>query len=97
MVFDVGTYNHYRGSVVIWFHSGPVSPTKHHISLDKGVLIPDGSVSFHVYLDAGTPEVPMNIMEALLINNQGKKIAHWDTTMLSSMPIIDFKNDYAYK
>ncbi|HFZ9112111.1 TPA: TQO small subunit DoxD [Salmonella enterica subsp. diarizonae serovar 50:k:z35] len=96
VVFDIGTYHHYRGSVVTWFHSGPVSPTKHHISLDSGVLNADGSVSFHAYLDAGTPEAPMSIMEAWLINRQGQKIAHWDTAMLSAIPVADFKNDYAY-
>ena len=58
VIFDVGTYNYYRGSVVTPFHSGPVSPTKHHLALRDAALLPDGSARFHVYLDAGTPEAP---------------------------------------
>jgi thiosulfate dehydrogenase [quinone] large subunit len=53
LVFDIGTYNYYRGSVVTPFHGGPVSPTKHHLSLSEARMLPDGSVRFHVYLDAG--------------------------------------------
>jgi len=30
VIFNVGTYNYYRGSVLTSFHGGPVSPTKHH-------------------------------------------------------------------
>ena len=33
VLFDVGAYNYYRGSVVTPFHGGPVSPTKHHLTL----------------------------------------------------------------
>jgi thiosulfate dehydrogenase (quinone) len=33
VIFDVGTYNYYRGSVLTPFHGGPVSPTKHHLTL----------------------------------------------------------------
>ncbi|EIM5533583.1 quinol oxidase, partial [Salmonella enterica subsp. enterica] len=56
----------------------------------------DGSVSFHAYLDAGTPEAPVNIMDAWLINSQGEKVFHWDTRMLSSVPAANFRNDYDY-
>lgn len=33
VIFDVGTYSYYRGSVVTPYHHGPVSPTTHHITL----------------------------------------------------------------
>jgi len=45
VVFNVATYDHYRGSVYTAFHSGPVSPSKHHISLNNATLLPDGAVS----------------------------------------------------
>jgi len=61
LVFDIGTYSYYRGSVVTPFHGGPVSPTKHHLTLSDARLLPDGSVRFHVYLDAGTPEAPVHV------------------------------------
>src|SRR6202166_2404601 len=48
VIFDVGTYNYYRGSVLTPFHGGPVSPTKHHLTLSQAELLPDGSVRFHV-------------------------------------------------
>src|SRR6266550_6159915 len=41
VVFNVATYDHYRGSVVTPFHGGPVSPSKHHLDLTDGVLLPD--------------------------------------------------------
>jgi len=56
VIFNVGTYNYYRGSVLTSFPAEPVSPTKHHLTLSRAELLPDGSVRFHVYLDAGTPE-----------------------------------------
>ena len=42
LVFNVGTYNYYRGSVVTPFHGGPVSPTKHHLTFSGAGLLPDG-------------------------------------------------------
>jgi hypothetical protein len=51
VVFNVATYNYYRGSVVTAFHGGPVSPAKHHLALADGAVLPDGSVRFHAYLN----------------------------------------------
>ena len=96
VIFDVATYNYYRGSVVTPFHSGPVSPTKHHLSLTRAVLNSDGSVSFHVYLDAGTPEAPVHVVTASLLDAGKEPVAHWDTATLSSMPKTAFVNDYDY-
>jgi thiosulfate dehydrogenase (quinone) len=31
VVFNVATYNYYRGSLITPFHGGPVSPGKHHL------------------------------------------------------------------
>ncbi|EHX5358773.1 quinol oxidase [Salmonella enterica] len=96
VVFNVGTYSHYRGSVVTPYHHGPVSPTTHHISLTGGELHADGRVSVHAYLDAGTPEAPEHIMDAWLKDADGNVVMHWDTAMLSAIPAENFSNDYAY-
>ena len=67
VLFDVGTYSYYRGSVLTPFHGGPVSPTKHHLSINPLSMTSDGGVSFHVYLDGGTPEAPAHVMKAVLL------------------------------
>src|SRR5580692_5721329 len=43
LVFDIGTYSYYRGSVVTPIHAGPVSPTKHQLALSNATLLPDSS------------------------------------------------------
>ena len=96
LVFDVGTYSYYRGSVVTPFHGGPVSPTKHHLTLSEARLLPDGSVRFHVYLDAGTPEAPVHVVAADLLDANNQPVAHYDAAALSALPKAAFANDYAY-
>src|SRR5258706_3447585 len=94
-LFDVGTYSYYRGSVLTPFHGGPVSPTKHHLTLTQADLVP-GGVRFHVYLDAGTAEAPEHVVSADLLDGQQHAVAHWDAAQLSKLPKSDFANDYAY-
>ena len=96
VLFNVGTYNYYRGSVYSAFHSGPVSPTKHDYALTNGVLMPDGSVRFHAYLDAGTPEEASHIVAAALMQN-GTAVETWDAAALSKLPKTAFQNDFAYQ
>jgi thiosulfate dehydrogenase [quinone] large subunit len=96
VIFDVGTYSYYRGSVVTPFHGGPVSPTKHHLALSQAELLPDGNVRFHVYLDAGTPEAPAHVVAAELLNGEKDSVAAWNAAQLSKLPKTDFTNDYAY-
>lgn len=95
-VFDVTTYSHYRGSVITPFHGGPVSPTIHHLSLDNALIDDKGNVRFHVYLDAGTPEAPVHVVRASLLDEQKKTLFHWDAQALSALPASAFVNDYAY-
>ncbi len=95
-IFDIGTYSYYRGSVITWFHGGPVSPTKHHLSLAHAVLNSDGGVRFHVYLDAGTPEAPVHVLAASLLDAHMQPVAHWDAAALSEIPKAAFVNDYPY-
>ena len=96
LVFDVGTYNYYRGSVVTPFHGGPVSPTKHHLTLSDAKLLPDGAIRFHVYLDGGTPEASVHVIAADLLGAENQPVAHYDAAALSALPKTDFANDYAY-
>ena len=96
VLFNVGTYNHYRGSVYSAFHSGPVSPTKHNYALANGVLMADGSVKFHAYLDGGTPEEVSHIVNAALLQN-GQQVEVWNTAALTALPKSAFQNDFAYQ
>ncbi len=96
VLFVVLTYNDFRGSVITPFHGGPVSPSKHHVSLSAGKLGADGAVRFTAYLDAGTPAEPANIIRAELIGAQGRVIEAWDGAVLAALPKTAFANDYAY-
>jgi thiosulfate dehydrogenase (quinone) len=95
-IFNVGTYSYYRGSVLTPFHGGPVSPTRHHLTLSQADLLPDGSVRFHVFLDAGTPEAPVHVVAADLLDTAKHPVAHWNADLLSKLPKSDFANDYLY-
>jgi thiosulfate dehydrogenase (quinone) len=96
VVFNVATYNYYRGSVVTPFHGGPVSPGKHHLSLTDGVVLPNGAVRFHAYLDGGTPAAPSNVMTAALKSDNGTVLEQWDGTALSHLPTSAISNEFAY-
>src|ERR1700688_2395377 len=96
VVFNVRTYNYYRGSVVTSFHGGPISPTKHHLSLTEGVVLPTGAVRFHAYLDGGTPAAPSNVMTAVLKSSDGSVLEQWDGTALSHLPASAISNEFAY-
>ncbi|WP_081771641.1 TQO small subunit DoxD [Paraburkholderia nodosa] len=94
--FDVGTYNYYRGSVLTPFHSGPVSPTAHHVTLSDAVVTAGGNVRFHATLDAGTPEAPIHIVRAALLDPNNTPVVQWSAEALSTLPKSAFSNDYAY-
>ncbi|MHB8249281.1 MAG: TQO small subunit DoxD [Acidithiobacillus sp.] len=94
----VGTYSYYRGSVITPFHGGPVSPSKHHLSLSNAVILKDGSLRFQAYLDAGTPAEPSHILRIELQQTQdGRIVGTWDTRTLSNLPKKSFQNDYPYQ
>lgn len=98
VVFIVATYSYYRGSVVTPFHGGPVSPAKHHWSLGNASLRPDGAVTFHAYVNAGTAAEPSNVVEVMLINNRsGSRVEMWVGSVLSSLPKSAFNNDFRYQ
>jgi uncharacterized membrane protein YphA (DoxX/SURF4 family) len=96
LAFNIGTYSYYRGSVVTPFHSGPVSPTRHHFALSNGVLLPDGGVKFQIYLDGGTPEAPAHIMKAELTGSETEVLETWNTETLTQLPADSIQNDFAY-
>jgi hypothetical protein len=96
VIFNVATYNYYRGSVVTPFHGGPVSPGEHHLSLTDGVVLPSGAVRFHAYLDGGTPAAPLNVMTAALKSHDGSVLELWDGAALSHLPASAISNEFAY-
>ena len=96
LAYNIGTYSYFRGSVVTPYHSGPVSPTLDHFALSNGVVLPDGGVRFHIYLDGGTPEAPAHIMKAELIGNGGQAVETWNTDQLTRLPADSIRNDFAY-
>src|ERR1700730_7536074 len=96
LVFSIGTYSYYRGSVVTPFHSGPVSPTRHHFALSNGALLPNGGVKFKIYLDGGTPEAPAHIMKAELTGGENEPLETWNTETLTRLPAVSINNDFAY-
>ena len=96
LAFDIGTYSYYRGSVVTPYHTGPVSPSRHHFALSNGALLPDGGVKFQIYLDGGTPEAPAHIMKAELASGDGPPLESWDTETLTRLPPGSIHNEFAY-
>ena len=96
ILFVVSTYHYYRGSVVTPFHSGPVSPSKHHVTLSAAVVRGDGGVSFHAYLDGGTPAVPAHIVRIVLRGPDGRTVETWNGASLEALPKSAFSNDYLY-
>jgi thiosulfate dehydrogenase [quinone] large subunit len=96
VVFNVATYDYYRGSVITAFHAGPVSPSKHHLSLTDGVVLPNGVVRFHAYLDGGTPAAPSNVMAAVLKSADGTVLEQWDGSDLSRLPTSSIVNEFGY-
>ena len=96
LAYDIGAYSYYRGSVVTAYHSGPVSPTQDHFTLSDGMVLPDGGVRFHIYLDGGSPTVPAHIMKAELIGTDGQSIESWNTDALTRLPPTSIRNDFRY-
>ena len=96
VLFVVLTYNYYRGSVLTPFHKGPVSPSKHHVSLTNGRVLANGSISFHAYLDGGTSDVPAHIARVELRDADGKVVEVWNGPQLAALGKSAFVNDYPY-
>src|SRR6185312_15395948 len=61
-----------------------------------GVLLPNGAVRFHAYLDGGTPAAPSNVMIAVLKSNDGSVLERWDGTALSHLQDSAIANEFAY-
>jgi thiosulfate dehydrogenase (quinone) len=96
VVFNVATYNYYRGSVITPFHGGPVGSGKHHLTLTDGVVLPNGAVRFHAYLDGGTSAAPSNVMSVALKSIDGTVLERWDGTALSRLATSAIANEFAY-
>jgi thiosulfate dehydrogenase [quinone] large subunit len=90
------TYNDFRGSVLTPFHSSPVSPSKHHMSLSGATLTEHGAIQFTAYLDAGTPAEPSNVITAELLDASSHVVERWDGASLAALPKTAFANEYDY-
>jgi thiosulfate dehydrogenase (quinone) len=60
------------------------------------VLLSNGALRFHAYLDGGTPAAPSNVMTAVLKSNDGTVLEQWDGTALSHLPTSAIANEFAY-
>ncbi|MEL5847833.1 MAG: TQO small subunit DoxD [Candidatus Igneacidithiobacillus chanchocoensis] len=97
VVFIVATYSYYRGSVITPFHGDPTGVKIHHIQMRDLQIAPDGSVTVHMYVNAGTASVPAHIISARLLNAHGKVVEVWSGKQLSHLPAINIHNDYDYQ
>ena len=96
LVFDLGFYNYYRGSVLTPYHKGPVGAGAHHFTLSDATLLSDGRVRFAVDLDGGTPAVPAHIMQVEVVGRDGGALATWDWRALSALAPAAIANAFAY-
>ena len=96
LVFDVGLYNYYRGSVFTPYHGGPVSAATHHLALSDATILADGGVRFAIALDGGTPAVPAHVMKVEEVGPDGKALATWDWQSLSALPASAIINEFPY-
>ena len=97
IAFSMLTYNYYRGSVITPFHAGPVSPSKHHWELSHGAVDANGNVSFRAYVDAGTAAEPSNMVQASLLDADGKTVERWNSSALAALPKTAFHNEFDYQ
>lgn len=96
VLFTVGTYNYFRGAVFSSYHPGPTSATEFHLSLSKGQLQSNGSLSFTLEVDSGTSSVPSYIVRIELINRENKPVDVWTASQLSKLPKSAIINSYQY-
>jgi thiosulfate dehydrogenase (quinone) len=96
LVFNVGLYSYYRGSVLTPYHGGPVSAAAHHLALSEAAILPDGGVRFTIALDGGTPAVPVHVMTVEMVGPDGKPLAAWDWRSLSALPAAAIVNAFPY-
>ena len=68
LVFDLGLYNYYRGSILTPYHKGPVGAEAHAYGLADATRLADGGVRFTIALDGGTPAVPGHVMAVEILD-----------------------------
>lgn len=95
ILFTLITYNYYRGSIFTPFHGGPVSPSKHHISLSHGTLTKTGAIKVLAYLDAGTPAAPSHVIKVAVQGPAGI-VEQWAGPALENAVRGRIHNLYAY-
>lgn len=97
VAFAVCTYSYYRGSVVTAFHGGPVSPKKHHWKLTDATIAPDGTVTFHANVNAGTAAEASNVVRATVTSATGHILEAWKGSALAHLKPSDFRNEFDYQ
>lgn len=95
LIFTLVFYNFYRGSIFTPFHSGPVSPAKHHIALTQATLSSGGDLKVLAYLNGGTPAVPAHIISVGVIGPKGV-IEQWQGRALEKIITGHIHNIYPY-
>jgi len=97
VIFIVGTYSYYRGSVVTPFHGDPTGLKAHHIAVADGRLMDGRVLALRIYVDAGTPTVPAHILSIRLLDKNGKVVASWNGEELSHLNPDRIHNVYDYQ
>lgn len=97
VVFIVGTYSYYRGSVVTPFHGDPTGVKAHHIALTDGKILDHTILSVKMYVDEGTPTVPAHIISIRLEDASGKTLEVWNGKTLSHLDPKAIHNIFAYQ
>lgn len=96
IAFVTLTYNYYRGAILTPYHSGPTSPSLHHLSISEARKTAQGGVSFNVYLDGGTADVPAHVVGIFGLDADGRTVAEWTAKQLAALPPSAIINDYHY-
>jgi thiosulfate dehydrogenase [quinone] large subunit len=95
ILFTVGSYNMLFGAVVSPLHSR-VNFHRHDIALSNVVVAPNGSVTFHAYVDAGPDTGAAYVIAARLVDDSGATVAEWNGATLAALPVTSIDSRYAY-
>ncbi|TAL84949.1 MAG: DoxX family membrane protein [Rhodanobacter sp.] len=93
IVFTVGSYQYLHGAVFSPLH-GRVNFHHYHLSMDNAQAKPDGTVSFHAYVDAGPDTGKLYLIGATLLDTSGKTVEQWSGKQLTALPKASIVNRF---
>ncbi|MEW6613321.1 MAG: TQO small subunit DoxD [Pseudomonadota bacterium] len=96
LLWAMAFYGYYRGAILTPYHSGPVSPAKHHIQLSHAALGSDGRLGIDAYVNGGTPAVASHVIDVAVLAGQGAVVEHWNGEQLSALSRNAIHNVYDY-